>query len=121
MGTAAMAWSINSDSCWIGVGPDPDGSVSATYTGRSTVYHVDLPASPADCCPAATSNHCTRSTTWIGDPPTKSAGPAAQPPRLAPGPRPPGGRARGRRLREGCALIVAEPMRQRVDQCTARG
>ena len=48
-----MMWSITSESCWIGVGPDPEGSVSATYTGRSTVYHVDLPASadggPADC------------------------------------------------------------------------
>src|ERR1700754_1088916 len=68
MGTAAMVWSITSESCWIGVGPDPDGSVSATYTGRSTVYQVDLPASPADCCSDATSNHCTRATTWIADP-----------------------------------------------------
>ena len=49
MGTAAMVRSMTSESSWIGVGPDPDGSVSATYTGRSTVYQVDLPASPADC------------------------------------------------------------------------
>ena len=62
MGTAAMVRSITSESCWIGVGPDPDGSVSATYTGRSTVYQVDLPASPADCCSGRTANHCTRST-----------------------------------------------------------
>src|SRR6516162_6841620 len=74
MGTAATVWSITSESCWMGVGPDPDGSVSATYTGRSTVYHVDLPASPADCCAAVTWNHCTLSTTWIGEPTTKSAG-----------------------------------------------
>jgi hypothetical protein len=27
--TAGKVWSIKSESCWIGVGPDPDGSVSA--------------------------------------------------------------------------------------------
>ena len=74
MGTAAMVWSITSESCWIGVGPDPEGSVSATYTGRSTVYQVDLPAPSADRGWAVTSNHCTRSTTWIGEPTTNSAG-----------------------------------------------
>ena len=47
----------------MGVGPDPIGSVSAMYTGRSTVYHD-----------WSTSNHCTRSTTWMGEPTTKSAG-----------------------------------------------
>src|SRR5438128_973126 len=73
MGTAAMVWSITSETSWIGVGPDPEGSVSATYTGRSTAYQVDRPASPADCAAAATWNHCTRSTTWIGDPTTNSA------------------------------------------------
>jgi hypothetical protein len=30
IGTAAMLWSINSESCWIGVGPEPAGNVSAT-------------------------------------------------------------------------------------------
>ena len=29
IGTAGKVWSIKSESCWIGVGPDPDGSVSA--------------------------------------------------------------------------------------------
>src|SRR5450755_924304 len=65
---------MTSDNSWIGVGPDPAGNVNATYTGRSTVYQVDLPASPADCGSADTRNHCTRSTIWIGDPTTKSAG-----------------------------------------------
>ena len=77
MGTAAMVWSITSESSWMGVGPDPVGSVSATYTGRSTVYQVDLPSSPADCGAwsfEATWNHCTQSTTWMGEPTTKSAG-----------------------------------------------
>ena len=62
----------------MGVGPESGGSVSATYTGRSTVYHVKTAASvvagPADCAEGAVSNHCTRSTTWIGDPTTNSAG-----------------------------------------------
>src|SRR5437588_5432095 len=78
MGTAAMVRSITSETSWMGVGPDPEGSVSATYTGRSTAYQVDRPAladgGPADCAAAATWNHCTRSTTWIGDPTTNSAG-----------------------------------------------
>ena len=76
MGTAPTVPSITSESCWIGVGPDPEGSVNATYTGRSTVYQVDRPASVdsgPDAC-VLTWNHCTRSTTWIGDPTTKSAG-----------------------------------------------
>ena len=63
IGTAAMVRSITSESSWIGVGPDPVGSVSAMYTGRSTAYQD-----------RSTSNHCTRSTTWMGEPTTKSAG-----------------------------------------------
>ncbi|CLM76010.1 Uncharacterised protein [Mycobacterium tuberculosis] len=49
MGTAGMVWSITSDNSWIAVGPDPEGSVSATYTGRSTVYQVDRPGSSGFC------------------------------------------------------------------------
>ena len=119
MGTAEMVWSITSESSWMGVGPDPAGSVSATYTGRSTVYHVDLPASPADCGSAVTSNHCTRSTTWMGEPTTKSEGrssPQRNTTGSPSGPAPPGGRAFGCRLREGCALIIPEPLRQRLRQ-----
>ena len=38
------------DQSWIGVGPDPSGSVSATYTGRSTVNHVRPAAASGPTC-----------------------------------------------------------------------
>src|SRR5690348_17353135 len=65
----------------MGVGPDPAGSVSATYTGRSTAYQVlrawsGMPAGAAPgAAPASlTRNHCTSSTTCSGAPTTKSLG-----------------------------------------------
>ena len=41
---------------WIGVGPDPSGSVSATYTGRSTVIQVVRPC-VADAEPVHVVDH----------------------------------------------------------------
>jgi hypothetical protein len=54
-GVAGIAFATALDIVWIGVGPDPSGSVSATYTGRSTVTHVVRPS-------PGIRNHCTSST-----------------------------------------------------------
>ena len=35
-----MVRAITSDSVWMGVGPEPSGSVIATYTARSTAIQV---------------------------------------------------------------------------------
>ena len=111
-----MVRSISSESCWIGVGPEPGGSVSATYTGRST----RVPGGPITW---RTSNHCTRSTTWIGEPTTKSAG-RSRPQRSTTGPAAPAVCHAAAPTGAGWASdgprVVAEPLRQHLQQLLTR-
>ncbi len=121
MGTAGMVWSITSDNSWIAVGPDPEGSVSATYTGRPrctrwTAWLVRVlrghlkPLHPIDDLDGRTHHELGRAVEST-----------AQNHRCAVWPRSPGRGTRSGRLRDGRAPILAESLRQRRQQCFAAG